>query len=359
VVAGVAGLSVAAVALVRRRWLLPASLLGSTSALLLVTGWLLADPTVTKADALKTGGLAGGAVLALHALWINDRRRRTEEARHEVELSRAQQDRDRIGDERFAKAIELLGHDADQVRVGGLLALAGLARSRPSYGQTVVDVLCSYLRRPFAHPAYELLPDDPAQAAIEPGERWPAELILAADRERQVRLTAQRLIADLLADLDGGRRDLDLSAASLEYLDLAGRRIGGLTARRARLYGITRLGQCSFSGPALFSGATFHGRTELGGVRFGGGLSLAGASIHGPWRWSGATVAAFADLRTTAPPPELDGALATLDGTTVHLDPEHPWALHPEDAGRPASGPSAAGPGHRAGPETTRSPTDE
>lgn len=161
---GLAAILIALVGVMQHRWLLLASSLGAASAVLLVTGWLLADPSVSKADALKTGGLAGGAILALYALWINDRRRRTEEARQEVERGRAQQDRERVSDERFAKAVELLGHDADQVRVGALHALAGLARSRPSYTQTVLDALCSYLRRPFTHPSYQLRLDNPDQA---------------------------------------------------------------------------------------------------------------------------------------------------------------------------------------------------
>ena len=124
-----------------------------------VGGWLLTDPATSRSDALKTGGLAGGAIVALYALWLNDRRRRVEERRqdierqrHELESQRAEQDRERVADERFAKAVELLGHAADQVRVGALHALAGLARSRPEYTQTVLDVLCSYLRRPFRTP---------------------------------------------------------------------------------------------------------------------------------------------------------------------------------------------------------------
>jgi hypothetical protein len=44
---------------------------------------LVVEPTLSKAEAIKTGGLAGGAVVALYALWLNDRRRRTDEAQHE------------------------------------------------------------------------------------------------------------------------------------------------------------------------------------------------------------------------------------------------------------------------------------
>lgn len=288
----------------RNRWLLALTLVTSASAFLLVSGWLLTDPGVTKADALKTGGLAGGAVLALYALWINDRRRRTEEARHEVERDRAQQDRDRISDERFAKAVELLGNDADQVRVGALHALAGLARTRPDYIETVLDVLCSYLRRPFTHPSYQARPSDPDQAEVEPDPAWSAEALEAADRERQVRRTAHRLIADLLPPstaAESARYDLDLTAASLEYLDLTGRRIGRLTARRAQLYGISRLTGMQVAGPALFSGATFHGRAEFDSASLDGGLSLHAARVLGAWQVRGATVQRFIDLHAAAP----------------------------------------------------------
>ena len=45
---------------------------------------LLFDPRTTGADALRTGGLAAGSVVALYALWLNDRRRRVEEKRQEL-----------------------------------------------------------------------------------------------------------------------------------------------------------------------------------------------------------------------------------------------------------------------------------
>ena len=213
-----------------------------------VGGWLLTDPATSRSDALKTAGLAGGAVVALYALWLNDRRRRVEEARqeverrrHDLEMSRAEQDRERISDERFAKSVELLGHEADQVRVGALHALAGLARSRPLYTQTVLDVVCSYLRRPFTHARYT------------DGDATPED-----ERELQVRLTAQRLVADLLppaSEVDGESYDLDLTGAVLEYFDLSGRRIGGLLLRYAALHSSTNLSGCVITGRAYFTEA--------------------------------------------------------------------------------------------------------
>lgn len=211
--------------------------LASVVLLLGVGGWLLTDPATSRSDALKTGGLAGGAIVALYALWLNDRRRRVEERRqdierqrHELESQRAEQDRERVADERFAKAVELLGHDADQVRVGALHALAGLARSRPAYTQTVLDVLCSYLRRP----------SDPED-----------------EHEKTVRLTAQRLITELLPprDAEGPAHDLDLTGADLEYFDLSGKLVGGLLLRYASLASSTNLSGCRFRGRAYFTSA--------------------------------------------------------------------------------------------------------
>ncbi|MGH8963959.1 MAG: pentapeptide repeat-containing protein, partial [Actinomycetes bacterium] len=115
-----------------------------------ISGWVLAaGPTVGVSEALRTGGVAGASVVALYALWLNDRRRRVEEDRQAVEEERLRVERGRTSHERFARAIEMLGNDADQVRVGAMHALVGLSRDTPSYTQTVIDILCSYLRRPF------------------------------------------------------------------------------------------------------------------------------------------------------------------------------------------------------------------
>ena len=263
--------------------------LASVLLLLGVGGWLLTDPATSRSDALKTGGLAGGAIVALYALWLNDRRRRVEERRqdierrrHELESQRAEQDRERVADERFAKAVELLGHAADQVRVGALHALAGLARSRPEYTQTVLDVLCSYLRRPFDHPRYRKSDDD---------EGSPEE-----ERELTVRLTAQRLVVGLLppaSDASAQSFDLDLTGATLEYFDLSKRRVGDLWLRYASLYSSTNLSGTVFTGKAYFTGA------GTGSGRLIGMFRCKGARFEGHAWFSGTGFAELADFTNT------------------------------------------------------------
>lgn len=231
---------------------LVATMLLAFGALAAVTGWLL--PVASRADALKTGGLAAGAVVALYALWLNDRRRRVDEERQQLEHDRqtleherAAHDRERAADDRFLRAVELLGHEADQARVGALHALAGVARARPSYTQDVLDVICSYLRRPFEHPEYVK-----ARDSKEKVEQTLAE----ADRWRVVRLTAQRLLADLLPKVgtpDAPAYDLDLTGATLEYCDLSYRIIGKLSARTMKLYQSNSFHHCEIRGPAWFT----------------------------------------------------------------------------------------------------------
>ncbi|MER7078217.1 Pentapeptide repeat-containing protein [Saccharopolyspora kobensis] len=300
----------------RRIWLVATIAIAVVVLLGVSAALLVFDPRTTGADALRTGGLAAGSVVALYALWLNDRRRRTEEQRQQVERERyeledrrVELDRDRIADERFARAIELLGHETDQVRVGALHALAGLARNRPDYTQTVLDVLCSYLRRPFEHPRY--------------GGDWPDRSARNnAERKLQVRLTAQRLIEELLPrvdDADAPAYDLDLTGATLEYFDLSDRKIGTLTLRYGRLFSDNNFSRCEFHGKVWFTAATigpgrlygrfrcddavfhqlawfpgtefsgratfrrtrFTGTTKFDKSRFGNALSMAGAEFHG------------------------------------------------------------------------------
>ena len=273
-----------------RLWL-AATILVSIGLLALVSGWLLTEPNPNRGEALKTGGLAGAAVVALYALWLNDRKRRTDEQRQDIERrrqdlesDRTEHDRERAADERFARAVELLGNPAGQVKVGALHVLAGLARSRPGYTQTVLDVCCAYLR-------------------------WPVDRFAVDLGEQQVRLTAQRVIADLLPKVadetpQTPHYDLNLTGADLEYFDISERVLGELTLRYANLHQSNSLWSCHVHGDAWFTAAVSHGvlhadavvferkawfsgfrartRCRMVRVEFRGPTKFAGARFHGP-----------------------------------------------------------------------------
>ncbi|WP_190820252.1 hypothetical protein [Saccharopolyspora pogona] len=317
---------------------------------------LIFDPRTTGADALRTGGLAAGSVVALYALWLNDRRRRVEEKRQELDSQRQEvdrqryaleqqrqaledrrtdQDRDRAADERFARSVELLGNDADQVRVGAMHALAGLARSNPDYTQTVLDVLCSYLRRPFDHPKWTPRSELPA----DPGE-WP-EVSPELEGERYVRQTAQRLIQNLLpstADPDPAIYELDLTRAWLERFNLSDRVVGRIAAYRCRFRYTTNLNRAVFHGPVHFRDSVFVGRIRAEQTRFRQKLELRGIVTHGPCGFERAEFEGAVDLKRAVCREGIyfDGALCTapldlrharfLGGADLHFADPAPTA---------------------------------
>ena len=100
-------------------------------------------------DAIRTAGTlvvgTGGAV----ALLLTARRQRY------TELALVHTDRDateRRITELYTKAADQLGSDKAPVRLAGLHALERLAQNTPEQRQTIVDVICAYLRMPYTPP---------------------------------------------------------------------------------------------------------------------------------------------------------------------------------------------------------------
>ena len=54
--------------------------------------------------------------------------------------------------ELYTHAVNQLGAEKAPVRLGGLHALERLAQNNPTQRQTIVDVLCAYLRMPYTPP---------------------------------------------------------------------------------------------------------------------------------------------------------------------------------------------------------------
>src|SRR4051794_14568711 len=138
------------------------------------------DVRTTLVQAVAGLAVAGGAIVTYRTF----RHTRLEQDRA-YKLNQSQQ-----VTETYAKAVEQLGHDQAPVRLGALYSLVSLAQDNPLRRQTVVDVLCAYLRMPFAPPRQteESVPADPE------GEERERD----AAQEQQVRQTAQRLLADHL-----------------------------------------------------------------------------------------------------------------------------------------------------------------
>src|SRR5690242_7173624 len=135
-------------------WMLSAATAVAATALV-VTIWLLAianhanpgtDQANARLDAVRTGLAAGAGAGAAAGLMLAVRRQ------HHQEIATAQGDHDatepRIT-ELYTKAVEQLGSDKAPVRLGGLYALERLSQDNESQRQTIVNVICAYLRMPF------------------------------------------------------------------------------------------------------------------------------------------------------------------------------------------------------------------
>ncbi|MEV4078519.1 hypothetical protein AB0J73_52785, partial [Nonomuraea fuscirosea] len=179
-------------------WALPAALLVG-AAVWGVSAWLLQDLHTVPApqqvsariEAVRTALAAGAGVGAAVTLLLAVRRQRHQE------LATAHTTHDaaeRRVTELYTKAAEQLGNAQAPVRLAGLYALERLAQDTPALRQTIVDVICSYLRMPYTLPPDKADPAGPAvpRAAVA-GVATPATG-RDPQEERQVRLTAQRIL---------------------------------------------------------------------------------------------------------------------------------------------------------------------
>ena len=277
--------------------------------------------------ALSVGAGSGGVV----ALVLAGRRQwSTEQAHRLSERSSAASEHDatqrRITD-LYGKAVDQLGSDKAPVRLGGLYALERLAQDTPELRETVVDVLCAYLRMPYTPPPDT--PPAPPSRGVHPARKGRPNHLVPAVRtgsdehrqallERDVRLTAQRLLARHLrpdpgddgkptnprywTTLAGEPIGLDLTGATLIDFDLVGCHLAKSTFRRAafveradfRRVTFTSgasFGRATFTGNALFGGVTFAGEALFGGVTFSRDALFDGAAFTGNARFGGVTFA--------------------------------------------------------------------
>ena len=272
-------------------------------------------------DALRTSlaigaGAAGAATLILAA------RRQVHQERVAAITEEDATER-RITD-LYGKAVDQLGSEKPAVRLGGLYGLERLAEGYPSQRQTVVNVICAYLRMPYLPPpgigvreverAWDLEPKLHTSAVSrdtwahalnqETGDQQESSL-----QEWQVRLTAQRILAQHLRGEPsrdpanprvqmpppGGisrdsktvttavrsshwkNIDIDLTGAILFDFDFRRCRVKHAIFRMCRFMGIARFYGASFSGDAEFDGAEFFGSAWFEHAEFGSNAWFGGA----------------------------------------------------------------------------------
>jgi hypothetical protein len=257
-----------------------------------------------RLEAVRTAGAVvfgiGGAI----ALLLAARRQRSTELtllHQQAVAEQAEYDAsERRITELYTKAADQLGSDRPPVRLAGLYALARLGESAISQRQTIVNVVCAYLRMPFTE-------TDHPEARQEKQVRRAALEILYTHRQSArpeafwtvtMDLDDANLTEALLHNADFGSVSMfraifdeaelmgidftnaDLSATSLINAELVNADLTDASLDRANLDG------------ALLSGATLAG-TLLAGARW---------SVRTQW-----PSAELADLVASASTPQEDG----------------------------------------------------
>ncbi|MFG3438112.1 pentapeptide repeat-containing protein [Nonomuraea sp. NPDC047897] len=193
-------------------------------------------------------------------------REQTEATRRSLEQSENAQLTDR-----FMRAVDQLGNEAADIRLGGIHSLERIARDSPRDHPAVMEALAAFVRRTSqSRPgAATQVPQD-LQAAMTALARRLADADQGRLRLHGARLDRLDLVgADLAgADLSGAV----LAGADLTAADLGGATLTGADLRGARLDG-ARLGGARLDGVLLkaagLRGADLIG-AELGGADLGG-----------------------------------------------------------------------------------------
>ncbi|MGV9324093.1 pentapeptide repeat-containing protein [Streptosporangium sandarakinum] len=294
--------------------LLVGGVVGGVAWLLLGAGWSAAEATARQ-GAIQTALAAGAGVGAAVTLMLAFRRQRHQEHAAHVTAYLAERNAalaEQVADttkhdaterrvtDLYTKAAEQLGHEAAAVRLAGLYALERLAQDNPGHRQTIVNVICAYLRMPYTPPEPAPDPERDHKAALRaarhrcqvaragvplPAEPAPRQEGGDREGELQVRLTAQRILtAHLRDDRPADQRStlpappafwegmrLDLTGATLIDFDLTGGHVTEALFNKA-----------TFTGNASFSGATFTGDARFDEATFTKGAQLGGAVVNDP-----------------------------------------------------------------------------
>ncbi|MFY1693934.1 pentapeptide repeat-containing protein [Solwaraspora sp. WMMA2101] len=274
-----------------------------------------------RVETIRTGLSVGAGVGAAAALLLALRRQQvTERTQQATEYDAGEK---RVT-ELYVKAAEQLGSDKAPVRLAGLYALERLAQDNPVHRQSIVEVVCAYLRMPYTPPAEK----QTGQSSAEPDA---AETTDAAERpkpdqptqpdpreERQVRLAAQRILARHLRPTtpDGTPSPtywkgvtLDLTEATLLDANFANSVLNDASFVRSTFTGTAWFDGATFTGTPRFDGATFTGTPRFDGATFTSTPRFDGATFTGTPRFDGATFTSTPrfDGRPSPAPPDSTG----------------------------------------------------
>ncbi|MEU5552748.1 pentapeptide repeat-containing protein [Micromonospora sp. NPDC047793] len=241
-----------------------------------------------RVESIRTGLTIGAAVTAAFALLLAFRRQQLAERTQQATEYDAGEKR---VTELYVKAADQLGADKAPVRLAGLYALERLAQDNPAHRQSIVEVICAYLRMPHIAPDTEFTSTPiPVPLKAVSSDTESNETSVGLREERQVRLAAQRILARHLrpttedAEPDpsywGPTLVLDLTEAVLIDADFNGCHLHKVDFTAATFHGYTLFNGTTFSGPATFVGTTFNRTARFDRATFIGPSGIVQASFR-------------------------------------------------------------------------------
>ena len=249
--------------------------------------------------------------------------------------------------ERFLKAVELIGSARSYTRLGGVHALVALAdeyladdslseEEKHTEGQRIVDILCAYIRSPFELAAryYELVQEEPTGFYADSPEKFSADRAAFREeahiRQTLIETISNRMrwsLADGVAELPHGysERECVVPGSWSEFLyDFSDsvffypvdfvRTFWGETANfvgctyfsrvqlsgsffaqgallcRSNYYEDTAFNGSYYAGDADFSGSRYHGANDFMGSAYGEAASFKSSVFDG---WAGFTGSSY------------------------------------------------------------------
>ncbi|WBB99578.1 pentapeptide repeat-containing protein [Solwaraspora sp. WMMA2080] len=226
-------------------------------------------------ETIRTGLSVGAGFGAAAALLLALRRQQvTERTQQATEYDAGEK---RVT-ELYVKAAEQLGSDKAPVRLAGLYALERLAQDNPVHRQSIVEVICAYLRMPYTPPTEEQADQNTAEpdTGQEPGAPKQPD----PREERQVRLAAQRILARHLrpttpngtpSQAYWNGMTLDLTEATLLDTDFSNCHLNDARFVGVTFAGTARFAEATFIGIAWFDGAMYQEKIDFIDARIGDG----------------------------------------------------------------------------------------
>ena len=214
-------------------------------------GWGRFGKAVATLAALIT---AAGAVVAIYLT-----NRTLDATQQQIGLTEQGQYTDRFG-----KAVEQLGSDKVNIRLGGIYALERLAHDSPRDALTITEVLAAYVRDRSACP-------NPAAATPKPAPPIDVAAVLTVLTRRTLDRAAPW--ADLHGICLGDHAlpladwaNLNLTGADLRYTDMNGAQLSGVVAATAKFVGAS-LTDSSWHGTSAYGADLTHANLTSAIVR--------------------------------------------------------------------------------------------